>query len=186
VRLTTGVFFLVSLGVAALVLATHFEWASDEPVQASKLNIQTVRSVPAVTIAPQAELSPPRLTLHGIVQGRTARLALVKSLDKLEKPTAEFAVGDNVEDGWVVERIDSDRVLISKGTSNLTLLLDSTRRSASDSQSTPAATVNASGVQQSDSRPMMVSDDQARDNNRRFLEGLASMRAKQGSLVAPN
>lgn len=185
-RPITVVWSLVSLGVAALILATHYEWASDEPVQASKPNIQAVRTVPAVTTRPLVELSPPRLALHGIVQSGTARLALLKSLDKLEKPTAEFAVGDNVEDGWVLERIDADRVLISKGTSNLTLLLDSTARSAGDSQSTAAATVSASGVRQPDSRPMMVSDDEARENNRRFLEGLASMRAKQGSLPAPN
>lgn len=177
-RPTTVVWSLVSLSVAALSLATYFEWAWDEPIQASQPNIQTVRSVRTATTTPQFELSPPRLALHGIVQSTTARLALLKSLDKLEKPTAEFAVGDNVEDGWVLERIDADKVLISKGTSNLTLLLDSTPRAASDAKNTAAAPVNASGVQQPDRRPMVVSDDEARENNRRFLEGLASMKAK--------
>jgi hypothetical protein len=187
VRPTIVVGSLVSLGVAALILATHYEWAPDEPVQALKPKTQTAPTVPAVTAAAQVEFSAPRLALHGIVQTGTARLALLKSLDRAEKPTAEFAVGDKVEDGWVLERIDADRVLISKGASNLTLLLDSTRSSASDPQTTALASMNASsGVRQPEVRPMMVPDDQARENNRRFLEGLASMRARQGSMAAPN
>jgi hypothetical protein len=179
----TIISFLASVALAVFFLIGNYETTS-KPIPVAEPTIQLVRSVPLFATSSEVEHTPPLLELHGIVQSSAAPLALLKNAQRV---TVGYAVGEQVEDGWVLQRIETDKVLISKGTSRVTLRLDSTPRAAIASQGAASGVVSTSTLQQLEQadkiKPMMVSDEQARENNRVFLEALNARRA---SLDAPH
>jgi hypothetical protein len=145
--------------------------SSAPPFGASERGAARLPADTAATIVSATPHHPPLFQVQGIVQTGDSGYAVVRNS---KARISQYVVGDNVEDGWRVRRIEPTFVVVVRDGEAISLRPEG--RPAGLAGPAPAAPVSLPGFASSVTGPVAIgiSDDQGRENNRHFLEAVRS------------